>query len=91
MTDRPSPSFPILATLLVLAALLGAYAGGYYGLSERNVVIQPNGPGGLLRLYRFGWLAITYRPAAWIESAVTGQRVEATTMQEVEAFYATGG
>jgi hypothetical protein len=90
MPDRSSKSdWKIIAAgvLAVVLVFLGTYATGYFATTYIHVRGPASFPtrGGYLsfdspelsaRLYKHGWQATLFTPAARIESAITGQRVK---------------
>lgn len=82
MTDRrPTTTSVAGATLWIVVIALAVYVGGYFVLAVR-VVEYPNvagGPDARTRVYKNRWTALAYRPAASIESSLTGYKVSAVT------------
>jgi hypothetical protein len=72
MDDKPTKrdsGTAVVLTLFAVPMLLSAlYVGGYFILSETV-------EGGSARFYNYRWLAEIYRPAAVVESSVTGRDV----------------
>jgi hypothetical protein len=67
-------SGPVIAVVLLLVALLLApYVGGYYLLSRKL---------GNARYFPSSWVAAAFTPMAYIESALTGNQVEATAFPD---------
>jgi hypothetical protein len=58
----------------VLVVLLGVYVGGYFWLSDQGIVNSSH-KSYTVRSYSSGWLAIAFKPAAWIEVTMTGRGV----------------
>jgi hypothetical protein len=58
------------AASLLLLGLAVAYVAGYYGLGRRI------GDGKHWRTFRAHWLVTIYRPAAYVESAATGEEIK---------------
>lgn len=76
MTARPSTAAPILAALALLLLPLGAYVGGYHGLSEYGVGYGISSNGTTYRAYSAHWQCELFKPAAWIESRLWGRHVK---------------
>ena len=90
MTSRPSAAAPILAALAILAAFVGAYAGGYFLLGEQSIVLTeielPSAPDappnysiqqtGIDRAYPQLWLMMIYQPAGRLEAWLSGSEVQ---------------
>jgi hypothetical protein len=78
---RKSSAAPILAVLVIVLAMLGMYAGGYFWLGELTGIAHfPNvenpGPGyELRREYPLRWEAVSYQPLAAIETWLRGIKV----------------
>ncbi len=79
MEERPVFRIPgpvIAGAILAMVAIL--YVGGYFGLCEE--VLRPGSPTATgktveIRIYLSAPIAGMYRPAAFVESLVTGKRV----------------
>jgi hypothetical protein len=71
MEDRRSYAFPVIASGLSLALMLGAYVSGYFLCG----VLHSDGHGNCSREYPFRWQAFIYKPAAWAESAYIERNV----------------
>ena len=72
MTSRPSIAAPILAVLaIVLLALGAAYLGGYFWLGQRFDYDET-----AARLYPQQWMANSFKPAARLETWLTGVEVQ---------------
>lgn len=64
---------PIVCAIFVV--LMAAYVGGYFGLCKSVVeVTDPEFPHQDIRIYEVRWIALAYRPMAYIESAVTQKK-----------------
>jgi hypothetical protein len=72
MEARRSWPAPFVIGVLLLAALVGAYFGGYWALSVKHSGATPDD---WCRIFRTPWLAEIYKPAAKVESLVTGDEV----------------
>ena len=74
MTARPSPTIPILATLAILCALLGAYVGGYFWLGEHRDSLAEGFMGRrlIIRMYRYEWQVTIFKPATKLETRLRG-------------------
>jgi hypothetical protein len=79
MTSRPTTAAPILAVLAIVLVTLGAYVGGYFWLSKRQVylVLTEGIPPQVRREFPTKPLAMVYQPLARIESWVSGSGVSA--------------
>jgi hypothetical protein len=73
MTSRSSIAAPILAVLAIMAVPLVLYVAAYLCLGEQLHL----GGGETVRFYRYGWQAVLFEPATWIESKV--RRAEVST------------
>ena len=76
---------PVLVALLLVLPL-GSYVAGYFWLGEYKAIktgnlLHPTADPGIvvLRVYRFRWLALAYRPAGKIEHYLRGVDVYTTT------------
>ena len=79
MTTHPSSSAPRLAMLLlVVAALLGAYVGGYFVVEDYWEMGNSNCT---VRTYRHQWQATIFQPAAWVESKLSGVTIETRALR----------
>ena len=65
-----------LASLLVMVMLFGMYVSAYVALTKDIVKIS----GRRHRDYSSMYLAVAFRPCAWVESAVTGEEVSTCCM-----------
>jgi hypothetical protein len=72
MTSRPSTAARILATLAIVAALLGAYVGAYFWLGVARPGYVGNNLVHITRTYPFQWEALAFEPAAGVEGLVRG-------------------
>jgi hypothetical protein len=77
MTSRPSTAAPILVVLAILLVTLAAYVGGYFLLGKRRVyvVLTEGVPPHIKREFPNKTIAFVYRPAAIVESCMTGSQV----------------
>jgi hypothetical protein len=69
-------SYAVPVACVIFLAIFVAYIGGYFGLTTSVAEIpEPDQavPYRYIRLYPASWIAVAYRPLAWIESAVTGE------------------
>jgi hypothetical protein len=82
MTSRPSTAAPILAVLIVLAALLGLYVGGYFWLGRESRFYAGVGSHRVTRLYRYEWASSMFAPAAYLESWLRGVHTRASHNEE---------
>jgi hypothetical protein len=82
MTSRPSTAAPIMAVLAIVLVTLGAYAWGYIQLANRVDVQWDSKPTASCRSYRYQWMATAFKPAAQIESWLTGVWVETMTYED---------
>jgi hypothetical protein len=65
---RPSTAAPILAVLAIVLLTLGAaYLGGYFWLGQRFDYDETT-----TRLYPQQWMASVFKPAAQLETWLTG-------------------
>ena len=65
-----------LAVFAFLAVLLGAYVAGYFWLGryDRLPILRPSGPPAAnIRFYPTKFWAAMFRPAARVETRITGQ------------------
>jgi hypothetical protein len=81
----------VAAMVVLVVALLGLYAGGYYWLGEMSIVsgmhdtvvngqrVWVEDPPRLYRSYRYRALAILFEPAAWLESHCKRMEVEVSS------------
>lgn len=67
-----STSFAAAAIVLFVLVLLGTYVGGYFALSTNTSGATPDDR---CRVFRVEWQAKIYKPAAKVESAITGDAV----------------
>ena len=77
MEDRPFNALPILAAIVMLL-LPTVYAGTYFmrgELLENSRAVDAD----LYRNYEYRWEAMLFKPAARIESTLTGERVSTGT------------
>ena len=77
MTKQPASGWSIVgASMLLLAVLLAIYASGYFLLLEQeSTPLFLRGPGLRVRVYKYEWIAMAYKPIAPIEAAVIGNEV----------------
>jgi hypothetical protein len=82
MDSRPRSKAPAAVFLILVAAIIAAvYGGAYIGTTTEHHVIDVGdsaAPSSLYityRTYRWRWLAVAFRPAARIESWLTGNLV----------------
>ena len=72
MSERKRVNPTAVACLVIALLLPGLYVAGYFGLSVKH-------PGpvadSFCRIYRSKWQAEIYKPAAKVESAITGDDV----------------
>lgn len=69
MTSPISNVAPILAAIVVLAALLGAYVASYFWYGRiHGEVFGVSGPVQITRVFRYPVQAAIYKPAAIVES-----------------------
>jgi hypothetical protein len=82
-SDKRSVPLAFLVIALVVAPLL-LYLGGYFWLGDAWRP-GPTASGGQLRMRVFhqDWLAVVYRPAAWVESQIRGYTVIAGTEEDL--------
>jgi hypothetical protein len=72
---RESESAGVPIACVIVAALLIAYVGGYFGLCKSLVqVTDPEFPHENIRIYEARWIALAYRPLAYVESAITRKK-----------------
>ena len=71
--ERRPPLAPLVVVSAVLIALLTAYVAGYFFLGQ----VEPMSVDsmGMDRMYRSSWLATIYKPAAVVETWITGRSV----------------
>lgn len=70
---REDGGYGVPVVCVIFLALIAAYVGGYFGLSTVAQMTDPDFEYRYVRLYPFRWIAVSYRPLARIESAVTGE------------------
>ena len=81
MTSRSSTAAPILAVLAIVLVMLGAYVGGYFWLGRHICVLTPSWSVGDIpkvrhtRIYRHELQATVFKPAAQIESFLSGRKM----------------
>lgn len=86
MKEKPAGSGLAIMTGLTLLLLTGAvYVVGYYALSEPAFLQHEDGERFAVRNFEYELLASLYKPAAFVESRLTGKRCE------TRAFYLRGG
>lgn len=60
----------VLMGIALVTALFASYVTGYFVLGTPGMTLS------FCRMYESRWLAIIYQPAAWVESVLTGSKVE---------------
>jgi hypothetical protein len=73
-TERKSAAAPMVVVLLLLVTILGAYVGGYFGLMMGPADVTSIG--GVVRIYRYRWIAYAFYPAGCLERLATGHGVQ---------------
>jgi hypothetical protein len=63
---------PAIALAGILLAFVAAYMASYFATSK----LFPGPPGMRLRTFKTEWQSTFYHPAAFLESVLTGRRVE---------------
>jgi hypothetical protein len=91
MTSRPSTAAPVLAAIVLVAALVGAYVAGYLWLGQLTTANQGiavlNGvhyraAPRWCRNFNTQWEAVLFEPATKVESWLRGIEIEATSSAE---------
>jgi len=72
MNEPRRVSVVVVFCLVIMILLAVSYTAGYFALSRSSPGATPEHR---CRIFRLKWLASIYKPAAKVESAVTGDKV----------------
>jgi hypothetical protein len=72
MNVRRSVNAPAVVCLVIAVLLPALYVAGYFALSKTSSGATPDH---WCRIYQFQWQAEVFKPAAKVESAITGDTV----------------
>lgn len=74
--DEKRTTMPLIVGIVVVLVLLCGYVGGYFALSEPATLQHENSTPIKVRNFKYRLLATLYKPAAFVESKLTGETRE---------------